>query len=111
MTETKIPPMEPLAPIVDEVRDLAAEELPAPKTLRVYLWDDGTYDICAYHNNGEHEQERVVFDPEAGEIRWEYCLSGGLEERGIYGTNQSVLDPIINERRERHLRSIEAPSE
>lgn len=111
MTETDIPPMEPLAPIVDEVRKLAAEELPAPKTLRIHLWDDGTYDICAYHNRGEYEQERVVVDPEAGEIRWEYCRSDGFEERGIFGTNQSVLNPNIDERRERPLRSIEPPFE
>ena len=44
-----IPPMAPLASLVDRMRDLASEELPEPRTCKIRLWDDGTFGIVIYH--------------------------------------------------------------
>lgn len=44
--------MEPLAPLVDRMRALATEELPAPRTCKIRLWDDGTFDVVIYHGSG-----------------------------------------------------------
>jgi hypothetical protein len=48
MESNELPPMEPLAPIIDRMRELATEELPASRSCRVELWEDGTFDITIF---------------------------------------------------------------
>lgn len=50
--------MGPLAPIADQMRDLAQEGLPAPRTCKVRLWDDDTADVELYHSMGDGERCR-----------------------------------------------------
>lgn len=40
-----------LAPLVDRVRELAVEELPAPRTLDLQCWDDGDFSVRVYHTH------------------------------------------------------------
>lgn len=52
MDAPEIPPMKPLAPLVDRMRALAQTELPSPRTGRVELWNDGTFGVVLYHSMG-----------------------------------------------------------
>lgn len=87
MTTPGIPPMEPLASIVDEMRAVADEEIPAPRTCHVKLYDDGTFYAVIFHS-GAGEREQISYERTIGEILWEYYedtremrkpLSGGEE--------------------------------
>lgn len=40
--------------------------------MRIALWDDGDYDIVAYHNRGSSEREQVFYDNESGAIYWQH---------------------------------------
>ena len=52
-----------LAPVVDEVREIAREE---------NLWDGGEYEIYIFHSRGTNEREQVVYDNETGDILCQY---------------------------------------
>lgn len=62
MSENMIPPMEPLAPIIDQMRELAREEIPTPRSCKVRLWDDGTFDLVIYHSMGDSERQAVRYE-------------------------------------------------
>lgn len=72
MESDGIPPMEPLAPIVDRMRELAQDELPSPRTGMIRLWDDDTFDIVIYHSMGDDERQVLRYERTTGEILWEY---------------------------------------
>jgi hypothetical protein len=61
-----------LAPVVDEVREIAREEMPSPQTCRLNLWDGGEYEIYIFHSRGTNEREQVVYDNETGDILCQY---------------------------------------
>lgn len=63
-------PMEPLAPIIDRMREIAEDELPAPRTCRIRLCDDGTFDAYIFHSMTDEESQVVRYDRTTSEILW-----------------------------------------
>lgn len=53
MTDDEIPPMGPLVPLIDQMREITREGLPEPRPYRVKLWDDGTSDSRVYRRRQE----------------------------------------------------------
>ena len=104
----ELPPMEPLAPIVDQMRELAREELPTPQSCRVELWDDGTFDVVIYHSMGNDECQVVRYERTTSEILWEY-LSGGHWEITELSGGEEIHDRIHDEREVRVLATVEPP--
>ena len=68
--------MTPIAPLVDQLQDIVRDELPAPRTCRVTLWDDGDYEIVIYHNHGEDEDQGIYYDVNTGDDVWKYRKNG-----------------------------------
>lgn len=69
MTESNMPSMETLAPLVDNLQAIAREEIPAPRTGLIRLYDDYTYRITIKHRHGDH-REGIVYDRVTGEVYW-----------------------------------------
>lgn len=72
MTDNEIPQVKPLAPIADQVREIAQEELGTPQTMHLKLWDDGDYDIYVFRSMGDEEREQIVYDNETGAVHYQY---------------------------------------
>ena len=68
--------MTTMAPLVDQLQDIARDELPAPRTCRVTLWDDGDYDIVIYHNHGAEEEQAITYDVTTGDVVLNYRKNG-----------------------------------
>lgn len=107
MTHDGIPPMAPLAPIVDEMRALADEELPQPRTCRIRLWDDGTFELVIWHGNGD-ERWALRYELATGEILWEYIRGYELEEEELTG-GETLLTPTYEEYDARLVAQVEPP--
>lgn len=71
--------MEPLAPIVDRMRDIANEVLPTPRSCKVRLWDDGTFDVVIYHSMGGAGRQTVRYERATGEIVHEHIVLAGTK--------------------------------
>jgi len=107
MTEnTDMQRMTPLASIVDQLQDIAREELPAPRTCRVELWDDGDYNIVIYLSQGEDAGQVISYDVTTGDVVWKYRKNGEwvvdeeAEDGEGYGT------PYVREFEESETRRI-----
>lgn len=98
--------MAPLASLVDQLQEIAREELPAPRTCQVKLWDDGDYDIVIYHSSGKDETKSISYDVNTGDVMWKYRKSGewvvdeNAEDGEGYGT------PYVQEFEESETRRI-----
>lgn len=108
MTRDGIPPMAPLAPIVDRMRELAGEELPAPRTCKVCLWDDDTFDAVIYHSAGDEERQQIRYERTTGEIVWERFRGVGREAESLSG-GETVIEPVVDETEVRVLARVEPP--
>jgi hypothetical protein len=93
MTEnTDMQRMTPLASLIDQLQEIAREELPAPRACRVTLWDDGDYDIVIYHAHGKNKIQCVTYDITTGDVVWNYRENGewvvddDAEDGDGYGT-------------------------
>lgn len=82
---TAIPPMEPIAPLVDQMRVIARAELPAPRMCQIELFDDGTFTVESNHPMGSHERQRIRYDRTTSEILWEHLESGGTTTINLTG--------------------------
>lgn len=104
--------MTPIAPLIDQLQDIARDEIPAPRTCSVKLWDDGDYHIVICHKHAPDEQEGVYYDVETGEVVWKYIRNGEwvvddeADDRPGYGTAY-VME--FEETNERVLTVIEPP--
>ena len=84
--------MTPLASLVDQLQDIAREELPAPRTCRIELWDDGDYDIVIYHSPVGDAVQYVSYDVTTGSVTWnsrknsEWVVDDTAEDGDGYGT-------------------------
>ena len=91
-TNTTMQRMTPLASLIDRLQEIAREELPAPRTCHIDLWDDGDYDVVIYHSHGNHELEYVSYDVTTGEVAWNYrknaewVVDDDAEDGDGYGT-------------------------
>lgn len=71
--------MTALAPLVDRVRELAVEELPAPRTLDMQCWDDGDFSVRVYHTHPDG-RETVSYRQGTGRIvHRRVRTTGGVE--------------------------------
>lgn len=61
--------MQTLAPLVDQLIDIAEAELSGGKTCHIRLYDDHTYRIYIEHSYGDGE-EAIVYDRDTGEVYW-----------------------------------------
>ena len=71
-TETDMQRMAPLVPLIDQLKEIACEELPEPRSCEVKLWDDGDYHLRFYHNRGQDESYAIHYDTETGDVVWRY---------------------------------------
>ena len=76
ITDTEMQSMTPLAPLIDRLLNIAREELPAPRTCRIELWDDGDYDIVIYHSPVGDAIQFVSYDITTGSVTWNYRKNG-----------------------------------
>lgn len=60
--ERTLPPMESLAPIFDQMREISRQELSGARTGVVRLWDDGTILVAIYHSMGDEGKEVIRHD-------------------------------------------------
>lgn len=100
--------MEPLAPLVDRMRNLATEELPAPRTCRISLWDDGTFDVVIDHNVGDEERQWLQYERTTGEILWKHVRGTRWEEESLTG-NETVHELAYDEADVRVVATVEPP--
>jgi hypothetical protein len=71
-TNTDMQRMTPLASLVDQLQDIAREQLPAPRACRVELWDDGDYNIVISHSQGDDASQGISYDVTTGDVMWKY---------------------------------------
>ena len=69
-TNTDMPRMTPIAPIVDQLQRLAEEHVPRPRTCQVKLWEDGDYQLIIWHGSGYNEREGLIYDHDDGIVCW-----------------------------------------
>ena len=103
-----IPPMAPLAPLVDRMRDLAVEELPGPRTCKIRLWDDGTFDVGIYHGMGDDERQWLRYERTTGEILWESVRGARMKSEEVTG-NETIHEPVCEESEVRVVATVEPP--
>lgn len=103
--------MEELASIVDEVREIAREEMASPQTCRLNLWDDGDYEIYVFHSRGKTEREQVVYEHETGEILWQYRKMAPKSDgkKRVQTDDGTKIVPDIIESDERQVGYVEPP--
>ena len=103
-----LPPMGSLAPIVDEMRDLADEELPEPRTGEIKLWDDGTVSVVIWNRSGD-ERRQLRYERTTGEILWEYMKGADTEWTSV-GNGEAILEPTFEELEVRAVATVGPPS-
>lgn len=106
MANERIPLMEPLAPIIDRMRALAREEIPAPRTCRIRMWDDGTFDLVIFHRVGDSERQAVRYERSTGEIVWEHVKGASWEAQSL-SSDETVYESTCDERDSRVLTRVE----
>lgn len=101
--------MEPLAPIADQIREIAQEELGTPRTLHLKLWDDGDYDIYVFHGMGDEEREQIVYDNDTGAVSYQYRK--GVSFKTVFVSEEAGLytEPVYDVDEERQITVIEPP--
>ena len=51
-----LPALDAIAPAYDRLLEAASERLEGPIQTRIRTWEDGEYELRAYHGYGPHEQ-------------------------------------------------------
>jgi len=108
MQSNELPPMEPLAPIVDRMRELAAEELPASRSCRVELWEDGTFDIRIFHSMPGDDWQQLTYERTTGEILWEH-FRGAQQETESFSEGETLHTTSYEEVDVRVVDTVEPP--
>ncbi len=107
MTSDELPSMEPLAPIVDQMRKIAKEEIPFPQTCEVNLWDDGTIGAKIYHSSGD-ELYVLRYQRQTCEIIWEYAKGAKWQRESLSG-GETIHMPAFDEREARLITRVDPP--
>lgn len=110
MTDNEIPPMEPLASIVDKMREIAQEELPAPRAARIHLWDNGNFEIQFYHSMGKDAGQKIEYDTESGAVTWVYREGVTIESTYVSEEAGIEHEPVYDVTDERQITVIKPPS-
>lgn len=108
MTDDGLPRMEPLAPIIDQMREIAQEEIPSPRTCRIRLWDDGTFDAYIFHLGSTDEGQCIRYDRSTSEITWEY-FEGQHYETHEFSGGDTLHVPAFEEHEVRVITTVEPP--
>lgn len=103
-----LPPMEPLAPIVDQMRVIAQEEIPPPQTCRIQLYDDGTFRVSISHSMGHDERQAIIYDRTTSEIYWEHVKGARTQPTDLTG-GETVHEPVNDEHEVRVIATVEPP--
>lgn len=110
-----MPAMEPLAPIIDQIREIARDEIPSPRAMKIALWDDGDYDIHVYHSRGSDERIQVLYDNESGAVLWQHIkLDPDWEipdHEEIPDGEERIVVPEYEFKETRQLSVIDPPEE
>lgn len=109
MTDSDIPSMQTLAPIVDQLREIARSELSEPQALKIALWDDGDYDIRVYHQMGFDTREQILYDNETWEVRYQYWKGVQWHSEFVSEEEGTVRTATFEETEDRVLTTIEPP--
>lgn len=108
MQSDSIPPMEPLAPIVDQMRELAQDELPSPRTCKVRLWDDDTFDVVIYHSMGDDERQALRYERTTSEILWEHVQGADWNAHSLSG-NETLYESTCEASEVRVIATVVPP--
>jgi len=108
MQTPEIPPMAPLAPIVDRMRQLATDELPSRRSCKIHLYDDGTFEILIYHSMGSNERQQLSYDRTTGEILWEHFEGARCESESV-GSDETLHKPVYDNYEIRVVDTVEPP--
>jgi len=100
--------MAPLAPIIDQMRAIAAAELPTPQTCRIRLFDDDTYRACIYHSLSQDEMQAIRYNRTTSEILWEHHTGARWESESL-GGGESIIKPAFDERTIRVVTTVDPP--
>jgi len=109
MTADELPAMEPLAPIVDQMREIAEEAIPFPQTCEVNLWDDDTVGVKIYHSVGD-EMYLLRYQRQTSEIVLEYAKGPRWQRESLTG-GEIVHEPTLEERKVGVITTVEPPYE
>lgn len=107
MTTGGIRSIEPLVPIIEQMRVIARDELPTPRSCKIRLWDDATFDVRFYHSSGD-DVEILSFERTTGEIVWELKEGAHMEKIELTG-NETIHEPRAVGRGVRVVASVEPP--
>lgn len=110
MTENGIPPIGPIAPIADQIREIAQQELSEPRTMHLKLWNDGDYDIYVFHSMGKEEREQIVYDNEIGAVSYQYRKGVSFETVFVSEEAGSYTKPVYDVSKERQITTIAPPT-
>ena len=106
----ELPSLRPLAPIVDQLRDIAREELPAPRSCRINLWDDGTFSAYIYHSAAGDEIQAIRYERTTGEILWE--RKRGCDRKTTeFASGETLSEPTYETHEMRVITTVEPPYE
>ena len=105
---SEIPPLKPLAPIVDQMRIIADDELPSPQTCRVQLFDDGTFRVSIFHSMGHDETQAIIYDRATSEIYWEHSKGSRTHSTRLTG-GETLIESSPEERDVRVIATVEPP--
>jgi hypothetical protein len=86
-----LPPLKPIAPIVDQMRELAKEHLSDGCTCRIKLYEDGTYKIRFVHSNGEKSCEFIHLTPPSEIVH--VTIEGAHEKEVEFSDGGSIIRP------------------
>jgi len=109
MTDPEIPPLAPLVPIIDQMRQIAHEELPAPRTCEIELFDDGTFTAQIRHSGPEDDTQAIVYERTTSEILWVYRKGGYFESEEFSG-GEALYLPAFEEAETEVITTVGPPS-
>lgn len=103
----QLPRMEPLAQIIDQMREIAQHELPPGQTCQVKLYDDGTFRAGIWHktNNG---RKAIRYERSTSEIVWEHMTGYHKETTELTG-GETIHAPAYDTHSVRTIAVVDPP--
>lgn len=108
-TNTDMPRMTPIAPIVDQLQRLAENHVPRPWTCDVTLWEDGDYRFMIWHGSGHNEREGLIYDHDDGIVYWRRAKNPYWKKVSRVADRETECISAYEVFEEREITSIEPP--
>lgn len=99
--------MEPLAPIIDRMRDIAQYELPSGQTGHIKLYDDGTCRAGISHKT-DNGRKAIRYERTTSEIIWEHLRGAHWETTELTG-GETIHAPAYDSHSVRTIAIIDPP--